>query len=73
MTINKITVGDLKEFLKNIPDNHTIIISKDGEGNIFSPMSKDVSFGNYLEETPFLGDVEFDDINPSSIIIFPVC
>lgn len=69
---SKITVGALKEYLKNIPNHYTIIISKDGEGNSFSPMVGEISFGNYEPENALVGDVEFEDKNPSSIIFFPI-
>lgn len=73
MEIQKVTVWDLKEFLKDVPDDYTIILSKDGEGNTYSPLSTGISFGNYEEENPFLGDFEFDDEKPTSIVLFPVC
>lgn len=72
MEIKKVTVGDLKEFLKDVPDNYTIIISKDSEGNIFSPLSSEVAYGNYKSENPFIDDFEFDDSHPSSIVLFPI-
>ena len=67
---SKITVGALKEYLKNIPHHYTIIISKDGEGNSFSPMVGEISFGNYEQENALVGDVDFEDKTPSSIILF---
>jgi hypothetical protein len=72
MEIKQVTVGALKEFLKDVPDHYTIIISKDGEGNVFSPLSSDVSFGHYKPENPLIGDFEFDDGDPSSIVLFPI-
>jgi hypothetical protein len=67
-----ITVGDLKEFLKNIPDDYFVIFSKDAEGNTFSPMSKDVLLGKYTSETKWFGDFEADNDNATSIAIFPI-
>ncbi|MBI5916730.1 MAG: hypothetical protein HY842_15235 [Bacteroidetes bacterium] len=72
METKRITVGALKEYLKDVPDNYTIIISKDGEGNSFSPMVGEISFVRYEPENAFLGDFEFDDEKPSSIVLFPV-
>ena len=72
MKIKKVTVGKFKKFLKCIPDDYTIIISKDGEGNSFSPMVEEISLGNYKPENALVGDFEFDDRNPSSIVLFPV-
>jgi hypothetical protein len=70
--MKKITVRDLKDFLKDIPDNYTVILSKDGEGNLFSPMSKNVSLGKFEPKNALIGDFEFDDETPTSIAIFPV-
>lgn len=33
------TVKDLKEALKNLPDNMPIYVSRDGEGNSFAPLA----------------------------------
>ena len=71
MKIKQTTVGALKEFLKDIPDSYTIIISKDGEGNSFSPMVGEISFGNYKPENSLVGDFEFEDEKPSAIVLFP--
>ncbi len=68
----EITVWDLKEFLKNYPDDYTVIISKDGEGNLFSPMAKGVSVGRWEPDNPFVGEFEYDDENPTCIAFFPV-
>lgn len=70
--MEEITVRDLKSFLESIPDDYTVIISKDGEGNIFSPMSKNVSLGRFKPENSFIGDFEFDDETPTSVVIFPI-
>lgn len=72
MEIKRITVGALKEYLKDVPDNYTIIISKDGEGNSFSPMVGEIFFGKYEPENALVGDFEFDNENPSSIVLFPI-
>jgi hypothetical protein len=69
---SKITVGALKEYLKDTPNHYTIIISKDGEGNSFSPMVGEISFGNYKPENALVGDFEFEDDKPSSIVFFPI-
>ena len=68
---DQITVGALKEYLNDVPNHYTIIISKDGEGNSFSPMVGEISFGNYKPENSLMGDFEFNDEKPSSIVLFP--
>jgi hypothetical protein len=68
-----LTVGALKEFLKDIPDNYSVILSKDSEGNTFSPLSSDISLGHYKpDRTAVEGDFEFDEDEPSSIVFFPL-
>jgi hypothetical protein len=70
--IEIVTVGALKQFLKDIPDDYEVILSKDGEGNVFSPLSGGISFGNYIDETAFIGDFEFNDDKPTAIVLFPL-
>jgi hypothetical protein len=48
-----VTVGALKQFLKDVPDDYEVILSKDGEGNVFSPLSGGISFGHYIDETAY--------------------
>ncbi len=70
--ITIVTVGGLKQFLKDVPDDYEVILSKDGEGNVFSPLSGGISFGHYRDEDAFSGDFEFDDDKPSAIVLFPL-
>lgn len=70
--IEIVTVGALKQFLKDVPDDYEVILSKDGEGNIFSPLSGGISFGNYIDENAFIGDFEFSDDKPTAIVLFPL-
>lgn len=70
--IEVVTVGALKQFLKDVPDDYEVILSKDGEGNIFSPLSGGISFGNYIDENAFIGNFEFRDDKPTAIVLFPL-
>ncbi len=70
--IKIVTAGGLKQFLKDIPDDYEVILSKDGEGNVFSPLSSGISFGHYRDENAFLGDFDFTDVNPTAIVLFPL-
>ena len=70
--IKIVTVGGLKQFLKDVPDNYEVILSKDGEGNVFSPLSSGISFGHFRDENAFIGDFEFDDDKPTAIVLFPL-
>ena len=50
------TVGELKEMLKDEPDDYLVVLSKDSEGNRFSPLYIP-STGMYEPETEWSGDV----------------
>jgi hypothetical protein len=55
-----ITVKELKEILAGLPDDMEIIMSKDSEGNKFSPLS-DVDYNSiYVPETTWYGTVYSD-------------
>ena len=41
------TVKQLRELLKKLPDDQLVVLSKDSEGNGFSPMSENYSDGFY--------------------------
>ena len=71
-SIKVVTVGGLKEFLKDVPDDYEVILSKDGEGNIFSPLHSGISFGNYEPENDVFGDFDFTDVKPTAIVLFPL-
>ncbi len=70
--IKIVTAGGLKQFLKDVPDDYEVILSKDGEGNVFSPLSSGISFGHYRDENAFTGDFDFTDVNPTAIVLFPL-
>ena len=71
-SVKVVTVGGLKNFLKDVPDDYEVILSKDGEGNIFSPLHGGISFGNYKPENDFIGDFDFTDDTPTAIVLFPL-
>lgn len=68
----KVKVRDLKEFLETVSDDYTVIISKDGEGNQFSPMATGTGVGRWEPHNPYVGDFDFDDDNPTCVVLFPV-
>lgn len=53
------TVVELIEALKDIPGEYQVIMSKDSEGNGFSPLA-DVCDGYYLADTTWAGDYYSD-------------
>ena len=54
----KMTIAELKEYLNQFNDDDVVIMSKDAEGNSFSPLS-DGESGRYIAETTWSG--EFHD------------
>lgn len=54
---NMLTVAELIELLQDKdPDAH-VIIARDGEGNSYSPVSKDLGDGVYEPESPYSGEL----------------
>ena len=49
-------VSELKQLLENYPDDTEIIMSKDSEGNNYSPLSQ-VAGAIYIPETTWFGDI----------------
>jgi len=54
------TWGELKEVMKDVPDNFEIIIASDAEGNSFSPLSE-CWMGVYIPDTDWYGDIVMAD------------
>lgn len=58
------TIGELKAVIENLPDGLEIVMSKDAEGNGFSPLSE-LSLQKYLEHSDWSGELvseEEDDL-----------
>lgn len=49
-------VGELREVLKDLPDDTLVVMSKDGEGNSYSPLSGHWN-GHYIPETTWWGEL----------------
>ena len=49
-------VGELETLLKTLPDDTEIVMSKDAEGNAYSPLSGHW-LGHYLPDTTWSGDL----------------
>lgn len=58
---NPITVGQLREWLAHIPDDTEIVMSKDAEGNAFSPLAHVEPDARYVPETTWSGWVPCSD------------
>lgn len=50
-------VKELVEFLKDLPEDMEVILSKDSEGNGYSPLSGVGKDGIYIESNSWSGDV----------------
>lgn len=50
-----LTIGDLKELIKDLPDTMQVIMSSDGEGNSFSPLDSH-AVGKYTPESTWQGE-----------------
>lgn len=51
------TVGDLKKFIQDLPDDMQVILQKDSEGNGYSPLDDMDADSIYEWRTPWSGDV----------------
>lgn len=54
------TVAEWIEILKELPQDSVIIMSKDGEGNEFSPLSN-YGTGIYVADTTYSGEIYNED------------
>lgn len=73
------TIAELIEMLKELDQNALVIMSKDGEGNGYSPMVDEFSTGTYEPETTWSGDFysdaedgeEQDEAGQRCIVLWP--
>jgi hypothetical protein len=74
-------VKDLKERLKNVPDDYIIVMSSDAEGNDYSPLAE-ADEVMYIPENSYMGMIicceeqmedEFpdDEFKPNAIALWP--
>lgn len=67
-------VKDLREAITGLPDDLLVVMSKDGEGNGFSPLS-DWGQGRYLPETTWSGELHDSDDEDSdgelAVVLWP--
>ena len=65
------TVGELKEQLRNIPDNLLVVVSSDGEGNSISPLF-DVTYPEFYESiSPWRGYLEGEEEGIEVVALWP--
>lgn len=56
-----VTVKELRELLADLPEDMQVVMSKDGEGNSYSPLSDGSSNYIYVPECTWSGDVYSTD------------
>jgi hypothetical protein len=66
----------LKKILSDVPDDYEVILSSDGEGNSFSPVS-DYSVGVYFPESSYSGKFLMgEDVEPgvrdNCVVLWPI-
>jgi hypothetical protein len=52
------TVSDLIALLKELPQEALVVLSRDSEGNDFSPLSESYSKGVYIQDSAWAGDFQ---------------
>lgn len=55
------TVKELREALENLPDDLPVVMSKDSEGNAYSPLSSYADDVEYVAETTWYGELYSKD------------
>ncbi len=55
------TVAELKEVLKNIPDHVLVILSSDSEGNGYSPLAGVSEICQYVAESTYNGYIKDEE------------
>lgn len=52
-----VRVGDLRAALDGLDDDILVVMSKDGEGNGFSPLAEVETTNRYVAETTWMGEI----------------
>lgn len=68
------TVAQLIADLQNFPPTHIVVMSKDGEGNSFSPFAE-ANIGMYEADSTWSGDLvceeDADDYKENAVVLWP--
>lgn len=62
-------VKELIELLKTLPEDHEVILSKDGEGNSYSPLSSHGTY-MYLPESTWSGEIFSEEDAEESELLY---
>ena len=60
------TVKKLKKLLESVDENRIVIMSKDAEGNAYSPLEALDNDAIYKADSTYSGDVSIEKLTPSS-------
>jgi hypothetical protein len=67
-----ITVKELRTQLDHLPDDYVVILSSDGDGNNFSPLSSVETNGHYRPTTTWYGEMVWHgDDDPDAPVVDP--
>ena len=55
-------VKQLKKILEKVDDKRIVILSKDGEGNSFSPLSEIDDRSSYLADSTYSGEIGIEKL-----------
>lgn len=66
------TLAEFRKALDGFPDDFRVILSKDAEGNGFSPLSQVDGPMTYEEESSWSGEVYEDHDNDNCVVLWPV-
>jgi hypothetical protein len=58
------TVAQLKAELKSLPDDLLVVMSRDSEGNGFSPLSDVADNARYEQENAWSGEIRLKELTP---------
>lgn len=61
------TVNELRELLKDIDGRRIVILSRDGEGNHFSPLADLIDSMAYHPTTPYSGETGLEELTESDM------
>jgi len=68
-------VRELKELLNEVDGDYEVILSKDSEGNSFSPLDSN-SLEEYIEDSSYSGHLGYTaqevNKNANSIVLWPI-
>jgi len=55
------TAGELRDILKDVPDDRLVVISRDAEGNDYSPLYQAHTDEKYIAHTSYSGECPHEE------------